>query len=79
MNPETLPIIAGRKRAIINTIMQETLANIYLPHLLQMDVQSGSPNLQISDGVVYITGQTHSIAKAKDQMNAVFNRKVSKN
>jgi hypothetical protein len=77
MNPETLPIIAGRKRAIINTIMQETLANIYLPHLLQMDAQSGSPNLQISDGVVYITGQSHSIAKAKDQMNAVFNRKKS--
>ena len=77
MNPETLPIVAGRKRAIINSIMQETLANIYLPPLLQMDTQSGSPNSKMSDGLVYITGQPQSIAKAKEQINMVFNQKVA--
>ncbi|KAJ7630704.1 hypothetical protein FB45DRAFT_1003704 [Roridomyces roridus] len=67
-------IIAGRKRAVLQTIQEETATNIYLPSPLQglMGAErsgSDSPALNPRNGnAIWITGEFFGVQRARDML-----------
>ncbi|KAJ7139889.1 hypothetical protein C8R44DRAFT_606260 [Mycena epipterygia] len=67
-------IIAGRKRAVLQTIQEETATNIYFPSPLQGLIGSehpgsDSPASNSRDGnVIWITGEFFGVQRARDML-----------
>ncbi|KAJ7293343.1 cytoplasmic protein [Mycena rebaudengoi] len=66
-------IIAGRKRAVLQSIQEETATNIYFPSPLQgllgADSGSDSPTPNSRNGnVIWITGEFFGVQRARDML-----------
>ncbi|KAJ3213275.1 hypothetical protein HK099_007479 [Clydaea vesicula] len=80
-----LTIIAGKKRETLNTVMQDTLTNIYFPPYLQMDEVLLAPQLNDTawnndlshKTTVYITGLKDNTLIAKSQLCEIAENKKS--
>lgn len=63
------PILAGRKRSVLQSIQEETATNIYLPSPLQGLV---GPDLSNAPGpprsVIWITGEFFGVQRARDML-----------
>lgn len=82
-------VIAGRKRAMLQSIQEETGTNIYFPSPLQglvgPDVPQsaaappaiGAPPRQNAN-VIWITGEFFGVQRARDMLYQVAGQKVSK-
>jgi hypothetical protein len=74
------PIIAGKKRNVIQTIQEETATNIYFPSPLQgvfaTDPTGTSPSGR-STNAVWITGEFFGVQRARDMLYQVSLNKVS--
>ncbi|KAI0786027.1 hypothetical protein C8Q75DRAFT_808815 [Abortiporus biennis] len=74
------PLIAGKKRSVLQTIQEETATNIYLPSPLQGVVgpefgqAQGSQN-KLSPNTIWITGEFFGVQRARDML---FQVSVSK-
>lgn len=67
-------IIAGRKRAVLQTIQEETATNIYFPSPLQgligpehLGADSPTPNPR-NGNVIWITGEFFGVQRARDML-----------
>lgn len=74
-------IVAGRKRNTLQTIMEETGTNIYLPSPLQGLVgpdpaAAGGANLGNTRNVFWITGEFFGVQRARDMLYNVSLQKV---
>lgn len=81
------PIIAGRKRSILQSIQEETATNIYFPNPLQglvgpdlghgavASAVPGAPVRRNSPNVIWITGEFFGVQRAKDMLSQVFANK----
>ncbi|KAJ3213407.1 hypothetical protein HK099_007409 [Clydaea vesicula] len=78
-----LTIIAGRKRETLNTVMKDTLTNIYFPPYLQIDEvlmapQPNDPNWHNDPNhkaVIFITGLKANTLIAKSQLSEIAENK----
>lgn len=79
-------IVAGRKRNMFQTIMEETATNIYMPSPLQGLVgpefgqvsgtnPAGAPN-KLNPNVIWITGEFFGVQRARDMLFQVSMSKV---
>jgi hypothetical protein len=75
-------IIAGRKRAVLQTIQEETATNIYFPSPLQgligpehPGADSQGPNAR-NGNVIWITGEFFGVQRARDMLFQVSVNKV---
>lgn len=75
-------IIAGRKRAVLQTIQEETATNIYFPSPLQGLIgperpgsDSPAPNSR-NGNVIWITGEFFGVQRARDMLFQVSVNKV---
>lgn len=86
IDQKLIPIIASRKRGVIQSIQQETSTNIYLPNPLHglvgpkgtgMAAPSapGTPAKQDAN-VVWITGEFYGVQRARDMLNQVSAHKA---
>jgi hypothetical protein len=78
------PIIAGRKRQVLQKIQEETATNIYMPSPLQGYVgpdvlAKASPQVasSVSPNVIWITGEFFGVQRARDMLYSVSVTKVS--
>ncbi|GJJ08826.1 hypothetical protein Clacol_003045 [Clathrus columnatus] len=71
------PIIAGRKRQVIQGIQEETATNIYLPAPLQclagppcppLESPSGSGTTRLHSNIIWITGEFFNVQRARDTL-----------
>lgn len=73
------PIIAGKKRHVIQTIQEETATNIYFPSPLQ-GVFGTDPTGTSSGGrnnnMIWITGEFFGVQRARDMLYQVSLNKV---
>jgi KH domain len=74
-------IVAGRKRNTLQTIMEETGTNIYLPSPLQGLVgpdpaAAGGANLGNTRNIFWITGEFFGVQRARDMLYNVSLQKV---
>lgn len=71
-------LVAGRKRHVLQSIMEETATNIYMPSPLQGLVgpefgqpsnanPSGTPN-KLSPNIIWITGEFFGVQRARDML-----------
>lgn len=76
------PIIAGRKRSVLQSIQEETATNIYLPSPLQglvgSDVTDAAPasGSARNNSVIWITGEFFGVQRARDMLFQVSVNKV---
>lgn len=74
------PIVAGKKRHVIQTIQEETATNIYFPSPLQ-GVFATDPTGATSGGrstnAIWITGEFFGVQRARDMLYQVSLNKVS--
>lgn len=78
-------LVAGRKRGVLQSIMEETATNIYMPSPLQgligpdfgqpTNSPPGSPN-KLSPNVIWITGEFFGVQRARDMLFQVSLSKV---
>lgn len=78
-------LIAGRKRSVLQSIMEETATNVYLPSPLQgligpdfgqpSNTSPGTPN-KLSPNVIWITGEFFGVQRARDMLFQVSMNKV---
>ncbi|KAH8549664.1 hypothetical protein BGW37DRAFT_459270 [Umbelopsis sp. PMI_123] len=72
-------LVCGRKRCYLQSIMEETSTNIYLPSAF---TNVNHPELSIQDDIhhqssrIYVTGSTSSITRAKDMLNKLYVQKT---
>jgi len=71
------PIVAGKKRQVIQTIQEETATNIYFPSPLQ-GVFASDPTgtLGPSTNTIWITGEFFGVQRARDMLFQVSLNKV---
>jgi hypothetical protein len=73
------PIIAGKKRHVIQTIQEETATNIYFPSPLQgvfgADPTGTSPGGR-NNHIIWITGEFFGVQRARDMLYQVSLNKV---
>lgn len=73
------PIIAGRKRSVIQTIQEETATNIYLPSsLLGLNAHMVPPanGGKSHSDIIWITGEFFGVQRARDMLVQVSALKV---
>ena len=76
------PIVAGRKRSMLQSIQEETATNIYLPSPLQGLVgpdllNPASPSSALrNNNVIWITGEFFGVQRARDMLLQVAATKV---
>lgn len=79
-------LTAGRKRGVLQSIMEETATNIYMPSPLQGLVgpefgqatnpnPGGAPN-KLNPNVIWITGEFFGVQRARDMLFQFSNAKV---
>ncbi|KAI0690686.1 cytoplasmic protein [Cytidiella melzeri] len=71
-------IIAGRKRSVLQTIMEETATNIYMPSPLQgllgpefgqpSNASPAAPSNKLNPNVIWITGEFFGVQRARDMI-----------
>lgn len=79
-------IIAGRKRNVLQTIMEETATNIYMPSPLQgligpefgqpSSANPTAPSNKLNSNVIWITGEFFGVQRARDMLYQVSMNKV---
>jgi hypothetical protein len=79
-------IIAGRKRAMLQSIQEETATNLYFPSPLQglmgrdiAGTTAGSPTgtqARQNSNVIWITGEFFGVKRARDMLFQVSGNKV---
>ncbi|KAG8898869.1 hypothetical protein FRB99_007092 [Tulasnella sp. 403] len=71
------PIIAGRKRATIQNIQEETATNIYLPEFIRAGgVNQGAAGVKRGDTAIWITGEFFGVQRARDMLYQVAHTKT---
>ena len=73
------PIIAGKKRHVIQTIQEETATNIYFPSPLQgvfVSDSTGTGTPGPSTNTIWITGEFFGVQRARDMLYQVSLNKV---
>ena len=73
------PIVAGKKRHVIQTIQEETATNIYFPSPLQgvfATDPTGTGTLGHSTNTIWITGEFFGVQRARDMLYQVSLNKV---
>jgi hypothetical protein len=70
-------IIASRKRAVVQSIQEETATNIYFPNPLQgLMNPSSQPNAKQTSNTIWITGEFFGVQRARDMLFQVSMHKV---
>ncbi|GAA93783.1 hypothetical protein E5Q_00429 [Mixia osmundae IAM 14324] len=59
-------IIAGRQRAVLQSIQEETMTNIYFPTSLSGLIDAKNPSLQSRQNLVFITGDFFGVQRARE-------------
>ncbi|KAJ3205135.1 hypothetical protein HDU67_009091 [Dinochytrium kinnereticum] len=73
---ELQPVIAGKKKAFLESLMQESLTSIYMSPPFR-NIGSSNSNDQDSDlNAVYITGLSTSVAETKDRLRNIVAAKA---
>jgi hypothetical protein len=77
------PIVAGRKRTVLESIMRDTSTNIFVPSLVGRLPSEGeehnSPDaISDSAAAVWITGDAYGIRQAKDMLLAQLRQKAAR-
>lgn len=75
------PIIAGRRRNVIQSIQEETSTNIYLPEQLRLLVggNAGGPSTpptRPDENIIWITGEYFGVQRARDMLYKNAHAKV---
>lgn len=80
-------IVAGRKRNVLQSIMEETATNIYMPSPLQgligadfgqpSNATPNAPPNKLNPNVIWITGEFFGVQRARDMLFQVSMSKVS--
>ncbi|KAI9097041.1 hypothetical protein DFS34DRAFT_133003 [Phlyctochytrium arcticum] len=71
VDPKLHPLLAGRKRCILETVMHDTLTNIYLPSPFVAEagsVENIGPLANKYSWTIWITGQAAGVAQAKERL-----------
>ncbi|KAI0803061.1 cytoplasmic protein [Irpex lacteus] len=78
IDQKLLAIIAGRKRGMLQSIMEETATNIYLPSPLQgligpefgqpSNASPAAPSNKLNPNVIWITGEFFGVQRARDMI-----------
>lgn len=71
-------VVAGRKRSVLQTIMEETATNIYMSSTLQglvgpeigqpSPANPGAPSNKLNPNVIWITGEFFGVQRARDML-----------
>jgi len=69
-------IISGRKRAVVQTIQEETATNIYFPTPLSGVIGGKTTSLQSKQNLIFITGEFFGVQRARDMLFQVSLHKV---
>lgn len=80
-------IVAGRKRGVLQTIMEDTATNVYMPSPLQgligpdfgqpSNAAPTAPSNKLNPNVIWITGEFFGVQRARDMLFQVSMNKVS--
>ncbi|KAI0085625.1 cytoplasmic protein [Irpex rosettiformis] len=78
IDQKLLAIIAGRKRGVLQSIMEETATNIYMPSPLQgligpefgqpSTASPAAPSNKLNPNVIWITGEFFGVQRARDMI-----------
>lgn len=69
-------IIAGRKRAVIQTIQEDTATSIYFPSQHASLVGDRTPSTLAKQNLIFITGEFFGVQRARDMLFQVSMHKV---
>lgn len=69
-------LVCGRKRCYIQSIMEETSTNIYLPSAFSNVNHPENTAQDDQSAIIYITGTSSSITRAKDMLSKLYIQKV---
>ena len=79
-------MVAGRKRGVLQSIMEETATNIYMPSTLQglvgpefgqaSNANPGGTPSKLNPNVIWITGEFFGVQRARDMLYQVAHTKV---
>ncbi|CAO1633310.1 unnamed protein product [Jaminaea pallidilutea] len=69
-------IIGGRKRAMLQTIQEQTATSIYVPLPLSANICSPSPECTSHQNTIYITGDFFGVQRARDMLAQIFAHKA---
>ncbi|KAJ3114313.1 hypothetical protein HDU96_002278 [Phlyctochytrium bullatum] len=72
---ELQPIIAGKKRAFLESLMQESLCSIYMPPPFRT-VLAGAKDEEMDVNYVYITGVSNAVSETKERLRAIASAKA---
>lgn len=82
LDHKIIPIIAGKKRQVLQSIQEETGTNIYLPSPLQglvgpdLTASPGASAVPRSSSAIWITGEFFGVQRARDMLYQVSTNKV---
>ncbi|KIY63680.1 hypothetical protein CYLTODRAFT_457903 [Cylindrobasidium torrendii FP15055 ss-10] len=74
LDQQIIPILAGKKRNVLQTIQEETATNIYFPSPLQglvgadLSLAPGTSGTSRSSSAVWITGEFFGVQRARDML-----------
>lgn len=72
-------LVCGRKRCYLQSIMEETSTNIYLPSAftnVNHPENQDDTSEQHHSSIIYVTGSPSSISRAKDMLNKLYIQKT---
>lgn len=69
-------LVCGRKRCYIQSIMEETSTNIYLPSAFSNVNHPENTAQDDQSAIIYITGTSSSITRAKDMLSKLYIQKT---
>ena len=69
-------LIAGRKRAVVGTIQEETATNIYFPTPYST-LFGSNPSLRAKQNLIFITGEFFGVQRAREMLYRAANQTVS--
>ncbi len=82
LDHKIIPILAGKKRHVLQSIQEETGTNIYLPSPLQglvgpdLSLSPGTSGASRSSSSIWITGEFFGVQRARDMLYQASTNKV---